>query len=126
MQKRYLIILTVLIALVGCFFLFFDEPSNEELYKMGCKEITNDKYLSLIRAYVVADSKAKAYMDETPWDYLSDENKELAIELMNLYERYSSKAVVELNGLIASEEETKWFVTFLSSMNIVGSGKNRG
>lgn len=32
MQKRYMIIITVLITLVGCFFLFFDKPSNEELY----------------------------------------------------------------------------------------------
>ena len=32
MQKRYLIILSVFITLVGCFFLFFDKPSNQELY----------------------------------------------------------------------------------------------
>lgn len=43
MQKRYLIILTVLIALVGCFFLFFDEPSNEELYDKYYAKIVNNK-----------------------------------------------------------------------------------
>ena len=43
MQKRYLIILTVLITLVGCFFLFFDEPSNEELYDKYYSKIVENK-----------------------------------------------------------------------------------
>jgi hypothetical protein len=33
MNKRYFIILSVLVALIGCFFLFFDKPSNGELYE---------------------------------------------------------------------------------------------
>lgn len=39
MNKRYLIILSVLITLVGCFFLFFDKPSNAELYNECYKKI---------------------------------------------------------------------------------------
>lgn len=32
MNKRYLIVIVLLVVLVGCFFLFFDKPTNEELY----------------------------------------------------------------------------------------------
>ena len=32
MYKRYLIVIALLIALIGFFFLFFDKPSNKEVY----------------------------------------------------------------------------------------------
>ena len=32
MYKRYLVVFTFFITLVGCFFLFFDKSSNKELY----------------------------------------------------------------------------------------------
>lgn len=32
MYKRYITVFTFFITLVGCFFLFFDKPSNKELY----------------------------------------------------------------------------------------------
>ena len=33
MYKRYLTVLVFFATLVGCFFLFFDKPTNKELYK---------------------------------------------------------------------------------------------
>lgn len=33
MYKRYLIVFLFLAILVGCFFLFFDKPTNKDLYK---------------------------------------------------------------------------------------------
>ena len=48
MHKRYFVILSVLITLVGCFFLFFDEPSNEELYdKYYNKIVENEEFNNL-------------------------------------------------------------------------------
>ena len=46
MQKRYFVILSVLVALIGCFFLFFDEPSNEELYNKCYNKIVNNEEFS--------------------------------------------------------------------------------
>lgn len=48
MQKRYFVILSVLITLVGIFFLFFDEPSNEELYnKYYSKIVENEEFVDV-------------------------------------------------------------------------------
>lgn len=48
MQKRYFVILSVLITLVGVFFLFFDEPSNEELYnKYYSKIVENEEFVDV-------------------------------------------------------------------------------
>lgn len=43
MSKRYFIILSVLLTLIACFFLFFDEPSNDELYNQYYSKIVDNK-----------------------------------------------------------------------------------
>lgn len=59
MQKRYFVILSVLITLVGIFFLFFDEPSNEELYnKYYSKIVENEEFVD-----VSSNSKLNVNLD---------------------------------------------------------------
>lgn len=41
MYKRYLTVIIVLITLVGCFFLFFDKPTNKELYTKYLNKINS-------------------------------------------------------------------------------------
>ena len=43
MYKRYLTVIIVLITLVGCFFLFFDKPTNKELYNKYLKKINHQE-----------------------------------------------------------------------------------
>lgn len=43
MSKRYLTILTFLAILVGCFFLFFDKPTNKEMYTQYLTKIESKK-----------------------------------------------------------------------------------
>lgn len=62
MNKRYLTVLMFLAILVGCFFLFFDKPTNKEIY---------DKYLNMIAS-------------EREYDDLSS-NNELNINVENQY-----------------------------------------
>ena len=61
MNKRYFIILSVLITLIGCFFLFFDKPSNAELYNACYRKIENRSDFADISSNgainVVIDSK---------------------------------------------------------------------
>ena len=49
MYKRYLTVIIVLIVLVGCFFLFFDKPTNKELYTEYFNKLeSNSEYDSLV------------------------------------------------------------------------------
>ena len=41
MYKRYLTVIIFLVILVGCFFLFFDKPTNKELYTKYLKKLEN-------------------------------------------------------------------------------------
>lgn len=41
MYKRYLTVIIVLVVLVGCFFLFFDKPTNKELYNQYLAKLDN-------------------------------------------------------------------------------------
>jgi len=41
MYKRYLTVIIVLVILVGCFFLFFDKPTNKELYQEYLEKLQN-------------------------------------------------------------------------------------
>lgn len=104
----------------------FLEFIYEELYNMGCREVQDDKYLNLISEYQRADRKANPYKDETPWDYLDEDNRKLAENLMDLYESYSKNYVIEVSQLVGDKEETNGFVAFLSSTYGINTGKNRG
>ena len=61
MYKRYLAIIIVLATLVGCFFLFFDKPSNKDLYTRYLQKLESvDEYDSLSEnkeINLVVDSK---------------------------------------------------------------------
>jgi len=61
MNKRYFIILSVLITLIGCFFLFFDKPSNAELYNACYKKIEKQSQFASVdsndKINVVLDSQ---------------------------------------------------------------------
>lgn len=49
MYKRYLTVIMVLIVLVGCFFLFFDKPTNKELYNEYLNKLDNvNEYNNLV------------------------------------------------------------------------------
>lgn len=95
MSKRYFIVVMFLIILVGCFFLFFDKPTNKELYTKYYKKIDSIKEFNDL-----------------------SENEELNIEIDNEYISNQYQYVITFTSNSTLNNFKTLVVPFISSSEI--------
>lgn len=78
----------------------FLEFAMNRLEEMGCKEIKDEKYINALSSYKEASA---LHVGKPPMDYVNDENTKLIKEIMEMYQKYSEKLLVEFGNVRLDE-----------------------
>lgn len=136
MNKRYFTVIIFLIILVGCFFLFFDKPTNKELYTKYYKKINNASEYSKLKdnkdLNIVIDSEYINNQYHYVVTFTSNKTlnnfKAMVVSLANNEKYYPSFGIIDNENINLvtdnpSDNETKGVNLVVSSVEKVETFK---